>query len=163
MKPGDTRWHAQDIAAQPALRNMQPMHTEPSNRLATRPLSARTRLLRSVLAALLLGAGAAHAADTQETAVERPLDLSLPRDMPAKAGPIKKPGDGRIDSKPYGSGYEARRLNATRNSAASAAEPDSAGSSGAASAGLRGAATGSAARAARGGHRSGGTGGRGRR
>lgn len=163
MKPGDTRWHAQDIAAQPALRNMQPMHTEPSNRLATKPLSKGTRLSRSVLAALLIGAGAAYAADTQETAVERPLDLSLPRDMPAKAGPIKKPGDGRIDSKPYGSGYEARRLNATRESATSATESAGGTSSGTDGAALRAAATGSTARAVGGSHRSGGTGGRGRR
>lgn len=162
MKPGETRWHAQDIAAQPALRNMQPMHTEPSNRLATKPWSKRTRLSCCVLAALLVGAGAAHAADTQETAVERPLDLSLPRDMPAKAGPLKKPGDGRIDSKPYGSGYEARRLNATRE-ASSATEPASAALSGTDGAGLRGAATGSTARAVGGGPRGGGAGGRGRR
>lgn len=162
MKPGETRWHAQDIAALPALRNMQPMHTELPNRLATKPLSKGTRLSRCVLAALLIGVGAAHAADTQETAVERALDLSLPRDVAAKAVPLKKPGDGRIDSKPYGSGYEARRLNATRE-AGSATESASGASSGTDGAGLRGAATGSTARAVGGSYRSGGTGGRGRR
>ncbi len=165
MKPGETRWHAQDIAAQPALSNMQPMHTERSNRHTTQSVPSRTLLLCSVLVAHLLGAGVAHAADTdtQESPIARPLDLSLPRDVPGKAGPIKKHGDGRIDSKPYGSGYEARRLGAARDSTASASEPDSTASFGADRAGLRGAATGPAARSVGAGPRGGGTGGRGRR
>ncbi|MCL4745864.1 MAG: hypothetical protein KJZ83_10650 [Burkholderiaceae bacterium] len=139
------------------------MHTEPSNRFVTTPLSSRTRLLRFALAALLLCAGAAHAADTQETAVAPALDLSLPRDVPAKAEPIRKPGDGRIDSKRYGSGYEARGLNASREGATSATEPASGASSGNDGTGLRGAVTGPAAKAVGGGHRSRGAGGRGRR
>lgn len=163
MKHGETLCLPQDIAAQSAQRNMQSMHTKPSNRLATKPVSARTQLLLSMLAAILLGAGAAHAADTLETAVERPLDLSLPRDMPAKLGPLNKPGAGSGDRKAYGSGYEARRWSATGESVTSATEPASAAFSGANGVGLRGAATGSGARAAAGGNRGGGAGGRGRR
>jgi len=137
------------------------MHIKPFNRLATKPVSARTRLLRSTVAALVLAAGAAQAADGQETSVERPLDLSLPRDMPAKVGPLNKPGDGSMDRKPYGSGYEARVLNANSDSAASAARPASAASFGANGFGSRGAAAGYSARSAGGGNRGGGTGGAG--
>lgn len=163
MKPGETQWHVQDIAVQPTPRTMQPMHTEPLDPLATKPMSQPTRVARCLLAVLLLGVGAAHAADTPETVAERPLDLSLPRDASARADPLRKPGDGRVDIKPYGSGYEARRLNANREGATRATEPAGGASAGTDGAGLRGAATGHTARAGGGSHRSGGAGGRGRR
>lgn len=116
-----------------------------------------------MLAALLIGACAAHAADAQETVAGRALDLSLPGDMPTKVGPLNKSGNSSIDTKPYGSGYETRRWNAIGKGAINATEPAGAASFGANGVGSRGAATGFGARAAAGGNRGGGTGGHGRR
>lgn len=147
---------------QPGLRKMHDMHTFALSPTATNAMVMRTRLAQAVLAALLLAANTAHAGDAQARTVERSLDLSLPRDALVETGATKASGDGRKGHQPYGSGYEARSLNATREPV-SATGSVSAATSGADCAGLRAAATGSAARAAGGGHRSGGTGGRGRR
>lgn len=147
---------------QPGVRKMHRMHTDASSPTATNAMAVRIRLAQAVLAALLVAANTAHAGDAQATTVERSLDLSLPRDALVKPDATMASGDGGKGNKPYGSGYEARNLNATRK-AVSATESASAAPSGADRAGLRGAATGSAARVAGGGHRSGGTGGHGRR
>ena len=138
------------------------MNTQPSNRFATKSSPMRTWLPRSLMAALLLGAAATHGADTPAVAEERPLDLSLPRDRSAKADLLKKAGDGRAGERPYGSGYEARRLGAgeSEDSVTRSSRAASSASDGAA---LRSPATGQTARALVGAHRGGGAGGRGRR
>jgi hypothetical protein len=162
MKPGDTRWHAQDIAAQPALRNMQAMHTNASKLSATKAMPMRIHFVHAVLTALVAGIGAAHAADAQEATAERPLDLSLPRNAMAETGSLKAPADGRGVTKPYGSGYEVRRLNMARDSAAAVAGSASGAASGARAFDLGAAAARPGAGAGSGGNRS-GAGRRGRR
>ncbi len=147
---------------QPGLRKMHGMHTDASSPTATNAMVMRTRLAQAVLAALLLAANTAQAGDAQATTVERALDLSLPRDALMEADATMARRDGRKGHQPYGSGYEARRSNVTREPV-SATGSASAAPSGADRAGLRAAGTGSAARATGGGQRSGGTGGRGRR
>ena len=76
----------------------------------------RGRYLPMVLAALLLGAGAVHAAGTQETATERPLNLSLPRDAKVLHEWRKTQEVEHLNKKPYGSGYEARGLGGAKHS-----------------------------------------------
>ena len=84
MKPDETRRNAHDIARQPALRKIQLMDIKSTNQLSNGVLPTSAWLSRTLFAALLLGAGAVHA-----------------------AGPQKVPTEQRV-VKPYGSGYEAR-------------------------------------------------------
>lgn len=86
MKPHETRRNAHDIARQPALRKIQLMDIKSTNQLSNGVLPTSAWLSRTLFAALLLGAGAVHA-----------------------AGPQKVPTEQRV-VKPYGSGYEARGL-----------------------------------------------------
>ena len=88
MKPDETQRNAHDIARQPALRKIQLMDIKSINQLSAGVLPASVWPLRALFAALLLGAGAVHA-----------------------AGPQKVPTEQRV-VKPYGSGYEARGLGA---------------------------------------------------
>ncbi len=141
-KHDETGRHPRDIAMQCAPRNMQAMHTEASNSTARNAMPMPVRYAQAVLAALLIAAGAAHAGDAPTTTVERPLDLSLARDAHARPDAPKAPGDGRIDTKPYGSGYEARGLSASKDNAATAARQASGVSIGAGASGLRGAPAG---------------------
>ncbi|MBK7549224.1 MAG: hypothetical protein IPI20_16030 [Rhodoferax sp.] len=88
MKPDETRRNAHDIARQPALRKIQLMDIKSTNQLSAGASATCVWPLRTLFAALLLGAGAVHA-----------------------AGPQKVPTEQRV-VKPYGSGYEARGLGA---------------------------------------------------
>lgn len=77
----------------------------------------RGRYLRTVCIALLLGAGAVHAAGTQEMAAEHPLNLSLPRDAKVLQEWRRTHEAEYINKKqPYGSGYEARGLGGAKHS-----------------------------------------------
>lgn len=75
---------------------------------------ARAWLFRALLAVSLAGAGFADAADEQKPAGERPLDLTLPRAASDASGMRRTGTEMDPAAKPYGSGYEARRLDATR-------------------------------------------------
>ncbi|HPW08978.1 MAG TPA: hypothetical protein PLD78_15140 [Burkholderiaceae bacterium] len=88
MKPDETQRNAHDIARQPALRKIQLMDIKSTNQLSNGVLPTSAWLSRTLFAALLLGAGAVHA-----------------------AGPQKVPTEQRV-AKPYGSGFEARGLGA---------------------------------------------------
>lgn len=76
------------------------------------------RYLHMVFVALLLGAGAVHAAGTQEVVAERPLNLSLPRDAKVLHEWRKTHEAEHLNKKPYGSGYEARGLGGAKHSGA---------------------------------------------
>lgn len=155
MKPDETLWRTQEIAVQPGLRKMHRMHTDASNFPTTNAMSMRIPVAQAVLAALLIAVNTAHAGDAPTPGVERPLDLSLPRDALAKPDATQAPGDGCKGAKPYGSGYEARRFDAGRGNAASAAGPAGSACAGASASGLRGATAGPGAGAGSGGIRSG--------
>jgi len=88
MKPDETQRNAHDITRQPALRKIQLMDIKSNNQLSNGVLLTSVWLSRTLFAALLLGAGAVHA-----------------------AGPQKVPTEQQV-VKPYGSGYEARVLGA---------------------------------------------------
>ncbi len=155
MKPDETQWRTREIAVQPELRKMHGMHTNASNFSGMNAMSMRVRVAQGVLVALLVAANTAHADDAPATTVERPLDLSLPRDALVKPAAPKAPGDGRKGGKPYGSGFEARRFDTGRDNAASAAGQASGASTGASASGWRGATAGPGAGAGSGGNRSG--------
>jgi hypothetical protein len=125
VKRGVTRCSAREIAVQRALRNMRAMDTQTTFCLAPTGACRPRRLALAALVSLMVPwvvawavAGTAHAADAvataaPATATERPLDLSLPREFRARAGAASAAGDGRFDGKPYGSGYESRRMGAS--------------------------------------------------
>lgn len=104
MKPDETQAYAQDIARQCTARKIQPMNTP--------------AITLNLLGALLLYAGAVQAAEPQQPASERPLDLSLPHDANALQAWRNKHVLERQNIKRYGSGYEARGLGEGPNSAA---------------------------------------------
>jgi hypothetical protein len=96
MKHDETQAYAQEISVQCTARKMCPMNT-PSitfNRSSGLP---RGRFWATAVAALLLCAGAVQAAEPQPPAAKSPLE--------------------RLNSKPYGSGYEARGLDGRGNDA----------------------------------------------
>jgi len=124
---------------------------------------ARSRLLQALLAASLTVAGFAHAADEQKPAAERPLDLTLPRAASDASGMRRTAAETDHAAKPYGSGYEARRLDAARRSPGSAASAASNASAPAGALGERAWPSGAGSRAPAGAQRGGGAGRGGRR
>jgi hypothetical protein len=74
-----------------------------------------SRYLHTVCVALLLAAGAVHAAGAREEVAERPLNLSLPRDAKVLQEWRKTHEAEYLNKKPYGSGYEARGLGGAKN------------------------------------------------
>ncbi len=88
MKPDETQRNAHDIARQLSLRKIQLMDIKSNNQLSAGVSATSVLPLHTLFAALLLGAGAVHA-----------------------AGPQQVPTEQRV-VKPYGSGYEARGLGA---------------------------------------------------
>lgn len=104
MKRDETQAYALDIPMQRSARKIQPMNTP--------------TITLNLLIALLLCTGAAQAAEPQATAVERPLDLSVPHDAKALQAWRKKQALERHNHKPYGSGYESRGLGEGNSSAA---------------------------------------------
>ncbi|MDD2846219.1 MAG: hypothetical protein PHT57_14835 [Rhodoferax sp.] len=104
MKRDETQAYALDIPMQRSTRKIQPMNTP--------------TITLNLLIALLLCTGAAQAAEPQATAVERPLDLSVPHDAKALQAWRKKLALERNKHKPYGSGYESRGLGEDNSSAA---------------------------------------------
>jgi len=121
---------------------------------------ARSVLVKALLAASLACAGFAHAADEQRPSGERPLDLTLPRGASDASGMRRTAAETDLGAKPYGSGYEARGLDAARRSAGSASTGASAP---AGEHGKRALATGAGGRAPAGARRGGGAGRGGRR
>ncbi|MDP1899988.1 MAG: hypothetical protein Q8K96_05995 [Rubrivivax sp.] len=113
-------------------RKILAMDTHASNLSAASVM--RRRVAQAVMVAGLAGLGLAHAAEAPAAApvaAERPLDLSLPRDTLGKPDAGKEPAEGCTDTKPYGSGYEARCLGATKDkdkAAATAGQASSASS-----------------------------------
>lgn len=142
MKPSETRWNELEIALQRCARSMLGMVAAPFNRFAPSARRVRQRLSRAVLLVMLVGNGMAQAAETQEAAAQRPLDLSLPRATLDKPCERTAPGERCVDRKAYGAGYEARRANDRRGSVNAAAEQASSASTGRASAGAAAAPTG---------------------
>lgn len=114
----------------------------------------RIRVAQAGLFALLAAANTTHAGEAPATTVKRPLDLTLPRYALVEPDAAKAPSNGRKGNKPYGSGFEARRLDTGKDNAASPAGQASGASTGASASGLRGAAAGPGTGAG-GGNRSG--------
>lgn len=129
----------------------------------TRISRARSRLLQALLAASLAGAGLVHAADEEKPTEERPVELSLPRAASDASGVRKTLVAKDIAIKPYGSGYEARGLDATKRSPGSAASAASGASAPSAALGERARPTGAGSRSHAGSQRGGGAGRGGRR
>ena len=124
---------------------------------------ARTRLLQALLAAALAGVGLVHAADEEKPAEERPLVLSLPRAASDASGVRKTPAAKDIATKPYGSGYEARGLDATKRSPGLVASAASSALAPSGALGDRAWPTGAGSRSHAGSQRGGGAGRGGRR
>lgn len=116
------------------------MFTASISRFAFGLRQVRHRLSRAVLLAMLVGSGMVQAADPQEAARQRPLDLSLPGAAVSKPCDAATPGERCVDRKAYGTGYEARRFGTSRDNAASAAGQASSASIGTSASDLRGAA-----------------------
>lgn len=127
---------------QPGLRNMHGMYTNASNSSATNTVSMRIRFAQTVLTAVLVAAGTSQAGEVPVSTVERPLNLSLPRHVYAGPEAPEAPGDVRVESKPYGSGYEARGFGTSWDKSTSAPGRASGTSTGESTSGLRGASAG---------------------
>ncbi len=110
------------------------------SRRAVSQWEGRYWFARAALLAVLAGNGAVHAADAQEAAAQRPLDLSLSRGVRSRPCALTTPGERCVDRQAYGIGYEARRLGASRDDAASAAGQSNSASIGASATDQRGAA-----------------------
>ena len=119
MKHDETQAYARDIPRQRTRRKIHPMNT-PSITFNKSSGLPHGRFWSTAFGALLLCAGAVQAAEPPQPAIERPLDLSVPHDANALQAWRKKQALERLNSKPYGSGYEARGLDGRNNSGADA-------------------------------------------
>jgi hypothetical protein len=117
MKHDETQAYALDIPRQCSARKIQPMNTQTFTLNKPNGLQQR-RFWPVALGALLLCAGAVQAAEPQQMATSRPLDLSLPRDASALPAWRSKQAIEHQSSKPYGSGYESRGLGESGKSGA---------------------------------------------
>jgi hypothetical protein len=125
MKRDETQAYAQDIARQRTTRKIHRMNTQTFTLKTPTARLPQGRLWSTALGALLLCVGAVQAAEPQQMAAERPLDLSVPHDAKALQAWRKKQALERHNSKPYGSGYEARGLGERKNSDADVTLPPS--------------------------------------
>jgi uncharacterized membrane protein YgcG len=115
MKHDETQAYAQDIARQRTARKIHPMNTQTFTLKTPTARLPQGRLWSTALGTLLLCAGAVQAAEPQQMADQRPLDLSVPHDAKTLQTWRKKQALERHNSKPYGSGYEARGLGERKN------------------------------------------------
>ena len=113
MKHDETQAYARDIPRQRTTRKIHPMNT-PSITFNKSSGLSNSRFWSTAFGALLLCASAVQAGEPQQPAAEHPLDLSVPRDANALEAWRKKHALERLNSKPYGSGYEARGLGETQ-------------------------------------------------
>ncbi|MDI1246884.1 MAG: hypothetical protein PSV24_15950 [Rhodoferax sp.] len=118
MKPDETQRYVKDIPRQRTARNIHPMNTQTFTLNQPTAWLLQSRIWSTVFGVLLLCAGTAQAAEPQQSAAKRPLDLSVPQDANALEAWRKKQSLERQNSKPYGSGYEARGLEGRNDNSA---------------------------------------------
>lgn len=82
---------------------------------------ARGRLVQTLLAASLAGAGFVHAADDEKPAVQRPIEVTHPRAASDASSGLTAPAERPNAAKRYGSGYEARGLDTAKGDPGSTA------------------------------------------
>ena len=110
MKPDETQRYVKDIPRQCTASNIHPMNTQTFTLTKPTGWLPQSRIWSTAFGALLLCASAAQAAEPKPRVTEKPLDLSQPQAASVTPMWRKAPVPERQDTKPYGTGYEARGL-----------------------------------------------------